>query len=38
MIALSRDHKPSDTDEYARIIKAGGNIYQTTTAQHLNPA
>jgi len=27
VIALSRDHKPSDVDEYNRIIKAGGQIY-----------
>ena len=32
VVALSRDHKPSDVDEYSRIIKAGGQIYQTTTA------
>lgn len=32
VVALSRDHKPSDTDEYKRIIAAGGQIYQTTTA------
>ena len=31
MTALSRDHKPSDVDEYNRIIKAGGQVYQTTT-------
>lgn len=24
MTALSKDHKPSDTEEYQRIIKAGG--------------
>ena len=36
MTALSRDHKPSDTDEYKRIIQAGGQIYQTTTSQILN--
>lgn len=27
IVALSRDHKPSDVDEYNRIIKAGGQIY-----------
>jgi serine/threonine protein phosphatase PrpC len=32
LTALSRDHKPSDIDEYKRIIAAGGQIYQTTTA------
>lgn len=32
IVALSRDHKPSDVDEYSRIIKAGGQIYQTTTS------
>ena len=32
IVALSRDHKPSDIDEYNRIIKAGGQIYQTTTS------
>jgi protein phosphatase PTC2/3 len=30
--ALSKDHKPCDPDEYARIIAAGGQVYQTTTA------
>jgi hypothetical protein len=29
---LSRDHKPSDVNEYNRIVKAGGQVYQTTTA------
>lgn len=29
---LSQDHKPSDVDEYHRIIAAGGQVYQTTTA------
>jgi len=32
VVALSRDHKPSDFDEYNRIVKAGGQIYQTTTS------
>ena len=36
MTALSRDHKPSDLEEYKRIIQAGGQIYQTTTSQMLN--
>ena len=27
-IDLSRDHKPSDDDEKARIIKHGGSTYQ----------
>ena len=36
MTALSRDHKPSDIEEYKRIVKAGGQIYQTTTSQVLN--
>jgi serine/threonine protein phosphatase PrpC len=27
VVGLSRDHKPSDVDEYNRIIKAGGQIY-----------
>ena len=25
--ALSRDHKPSDVNEYNRIIKSGGQVY-----------
>ena len=33
VMPLSRDHKPSDVMEYNRIIKAGGQVYQTTTAQ-----
>ena len=33
IIPLSRDHKPSDVQEYQRITKAGGQVYQTTTAQ-----
>ena len=32
VMPLSRDHKPSDIQEYQRIIKAGGQVYQTTTA------
>lgn len=28
---LSRDHKPSDPNEYERIHKAGGYVYQTQT-------
>ena len=28
---MSRDHKPCDEDEKARIIAAGGQIYQTAT-------
>jgi protein phosphatase 2C family protein 2/3 len=31
-IPLSKDHKPSESDEYKRIIAAGGSVYQTTTA------
>ena len=29
---LSKDHKPSEKDEYNRIISGGGSVYQTTTA------
>ena len=32
MAPLSSDHKPSDQQEYQRIIAAGGQVYQTTTA------
>ena len=32
VMPLSRDHKPSDVNEYNRIIKGGGQVYQTTTA------
>ena len=32
VMPLSRDQKPSDIQEYQRIIKAGGQVYQTTTA------
>ena len=35
VMPLSRDHKPSDIQEYQRIIKAGGQVYQTTTAQSI---
>ena len=28
VFALSRDHKPSDTHEKQRVIKAGGKIYR----------
>jgi len=31
-IPLSTDHKPSEKGEYARIVRAGGQVYQTTTA------
>lgn len=30
---VSRDHKPSDSAEYQRITAAGGQVYQTITAQ-----
>jgi len=33
VMPLSRDHKPSDVNEYNRIIKSGGQVYQTTTSQ-----
>jgi len=33
---LSRDHKPSDVNEYNRIISSGGQVYQTTTAQSVD--
>jgi serine/threonine protein phosphatase PrpC len=33
---LSRDHKPSEINEYTRIIKSGGQVYQTTTAQSID--
>ena len=32
VIALTRDHKPSDMLEFKRIKDAGGQIYQTSTA------
>jgi len=35
VLPLSRDHKPSDVLEYNRIIKNGGQVYQTTTSQQL---
>jgi len=31
IVDLSDDHKPSELKEYNRIIKAGGQVYQTTT-------
>ena len=34
--ALSDDHKPCDPSEYERIIKAGGQVYQTTTSSHMD--
>jgi len=37
VMPLSRDHKPSDTNEYSRIAQNGGQVYQTTTAQSLEP-
>jgi protein phosphatase 2C family protein 2/3 len=32
---LSQDHKPSELNEYRRIIKNGGQVYQTTTSRVL---
>ena len=29
--ALSTDHKPSNADEYKRIVDNGGYVYQTQT-------
>lgn len=29
MYSLSRDHKPTDSGEQARILKEGGRIYRT---------
>jgi protein phosphatase 2C family protein 2/3 len=35
VIELSHDHKPSEDDEYLRIVAGGGQVYQTTTSTQL---
>ena len=32
VVPLSKDHKPSEINEYNRIVKAGGKVYQTITS------
>ncbi len=32
VIELSHDHKPSEDEEYLRIVAGGGQVYQTTTS------
>jgi serine/threonine protein phosphatase PrpC len=31
-VPLSRDHKPCESNEYQRIVQAGGKVYQTITS------